>query len=68
MLFLYTDGITECRNEKDEMYGEERLFLFVLREKENSTEIMRQRLIEDLEKFRGRRDFEDDYSFLIIKL
>jgi sigma-B regulation protein RsbU (phosphoserine phosphatase) len=66
-LILYTDGITEARNEHEEMYGEERLDA-VLRSQGNATpEEILKACLQDLRDFRGTAPLLDDTTMLALR-
>lgn len=67
IIVLYTDGITEAKNEKGEEFGYDRLRDLV---KENSMiepQQLQRKLIEALYQFSGTTAIDDDYTTLIIK-
>ncbi len=67
ILFLYTDGVTECFNDKGEEFGEERLKAFLKYNHTNSAEEISRLLPEELDRFRGNRERSDDITFVIIQ-
>ena len=66
--FIYTDGLTECMNEKKEEYGTERLLNFF--NINNHSDIMKLKsdLLTDFSNFRGNALQNDDITFLFIKI
>ncbi len=66
-LLLYSDGITECIRENDEMFGIERLRNFL----ESRTGVNSPQLLEEIKgaviSFKEKSDFDDDLSALIIE-
>ncbi len=67
IVVLYTDGVTEMRNEKQEDYGLQRVNkLIVDNSYLNAEEIVRL-MVDDLEKFRGQEPPHDDTTILILK-
>lgn len=68
VLVLYTDGVTESRNAREQEYGEARLVELV-RNKSGSTpiELIRE-LLRSLNEFTGGQKFADDLTVLIIKI
>jgi sigma-B regulation protein RsbU (phosphoserine phosphatase) len=67
-LFLYSDGITECESPNGEMFGNERLRLFVEQTVHlNVSEVIRQ-LDERIRSWHGGDDFEDDISLLVLEM
>lgn len=67
VLVLYTDGITEAQNEKEEFYDEKRLKRLIKREKTNSSKELRDLIIEDVRTFIGDSRQFDDMTLVVIK-
>jgi len=67
-LVIFTDGVIEARNERDEEYGEPRL-LEVLRTGAASTpdELLR-RLLSDVDSFVGATPQHDDITCMLVKI
>lgn len=64
---LYTDGITEAKNKRSEMYGEVRLInLFNKREYSCLVELHHS-LKDDVEKFTDGAEQSDDFTYLTLK-
>lgn len=64
-ILLFTDGVIETRNKRDEFYGEDRLERFVRENYNLEVEQFNQRLLDDLNGFK-KSDFEDDIFILNI--
>jgi sigma-B regulation protein RsbU (phosphoserine phosphatase) len=64
-LFLYTDGIIECRNQEGEEFGYDRLEGVMLEGVEFSPGAMRSHLLESAMDFVGSGSFDDDVSMVI---
>jgi sigma-B regulation protein RsbU (phosphoserine phosphatase) len=58
-LVLYTDGITEAMNAKDELYGLPRL-LMLLESDIDRVSILGRRILDDVKRFVGARSQSDD--------
>ena len=67
-LFLYSDGITECESPRGEMFGVERLRLFVEETRHLKISEIIQQLDERISSWHGGNCFEDDISMLILEL
>jgi len=67
MLFIYSDGITECFNKAGEEFGEQRLEAFLKYNHTKSAEEISRLLPLELDKFRGDGERSDDITFLIIQ-
>lgn len=67
LITLYTDGITEARNEKGDFFGNDHLInLFNRREYDTLLE-MHYELKDELDTFIGNADQADDITFLTLK-
>lgn len=66
-LVIYTDGITEAMDEKENFYGEERLIKIIKTLKNKSAKEITQLLIEDVQKFSARATYSDDKTIVTIK-
>lgn len=67
IMVLYTDGITEAKNGKNEQFGHDRLAAVVGEVKSLSANQMQDHLINQLYHFSGTDNIDDDYTTLIIK-
>jgi sigma-B regulation protein RsbU (phosphoserine phosphatase) len=67
MVVLYTDGITEMRNEHREEYGLERVHKLMLEHNELNANDFLDLLINDVEIFRGETPPHDDTTALVFK-
>ncbi len=66
-LILYTDGLTEARNENNEMYELERLITISLKTLENTTEKACSKILSHQKKFCGKHtEPEDDITLLVV--
>lgn len=64
-LVLYTDGITEAFNEKDEIYGKDRLLSFLNNNIELNGNDIISKLINNVETFAGNNEQSDDMTLLV---
>lgn len=67
IILLYTDGISEARNQNGEEYGYDRIKEILDTNNNESTTIIQERLIDDLYAFTGSSFINDDYTTLVIK-
>ncbi|EHQ05295.1 PP2C family protein-serine/threonine phosphatase [Leptonema illini] len=71
ILFLFTDGLTEARNEKGELYGFDRLIGQLQRLIEGQEELTEKALtdhiVKDFDHFRGSIPCEDDVTVFCIR-
>jgi sigma-B regulation protein RsbU (phosphoserine phosphatase) len=67
VLFLYTDGIVEARNDAREMFGEQRL-IHILRERKSSTpKEIAQYVLQEVQTFGRAPEYSDDKTLVVIK-
>ncbi|MDR2051050.1 MAG: SpoIIE family protein phosphatase [Deltaproteobacteria bacterium] len=64
LCLLYTDGVTEAVNEKEELYGEERLLLLLREKRACSPQKLLADIFEDIKSFRGEAPPFDDITML----
>ncbi len=62
---FYTDGITECMNTQNELYGENRFKEFIRRNAVMEPEKFSSILIEELKSFCSNEKFNDDLCLLV---
>ncbi len=67
IIVLYTDGITEAANAKNEEYGYSRLKESLEKHANEPPELIQRGLIDDLYSFSDEKTLSDDYSILIVK-
>jgi phosphoserine phosphatase RsbU/P len=60
VVLLYTDGLFEARNKADEEYGQQRLLEAARRHHDVSPTNLIIQMVDDVQRFAGRRDFDDD--------
>lgn len=68
VLFLYTDGITEAKNNTHEEFGYERLKEFLEQNYSNSAEEIKDEILKKLYAFCGTSNLDDDITTLIVKV
>ena len=67
VLFIYSDGITDARNEAGKFFGEERLMNLLQRDSGLSIEKIGKNILNEVERFVGDARVYDDLSMVIIK-
>lgn len=67
VMVLYTDGITEARNDKHEEFGQERLAAALQQSATKSSLEIQEFIIKQLYDFTGTKNINDDYTTMIIK-
>jgi hypothetical protein len=67
-LFLYSDGITEAMNSRNEEYGEERLMRIAERTDGLGATAARDMVLADVGEFLGRSAPQDDQTLVVVRL
>lgn len=67
VMVLYTDGITEAKNERGDEYGYELLEEVLMKVSDKSPKEIQDRIMESLYEFSGTRNINDDYTTMIVK-
>jgi CHASE2 domain-containing sensor protein len=65
-LSIFSDGVTEALNEREDMFGDERLLTVLTSAAGQSAEATLARVVRAVEDFRGRREPADDLSVVVI--
>ena len=68
ILFLYTDGIIEAKNKRNEEFGYDRLKLFLEKHAFYSAEYIKEEILKTLYDFCESSNLEDDITTLIVKV
>lgn len=68
MLYLYTDGVTEANNEKEELYGEDRLLHCMEENYDQAPEQLVQTIWKDIDRFAGKAEQFDDITMVALKM
>jgi sigma-B regulation protein RsbU (phosphoserine phosphatase) len=66
-LLLFTDGITEAMNEKQEQFGEERLIALVTQNRHLNAHEMLQLILKTVEDFGAGEILQDDRTMMVLK-
>jgi len=66
-LLFYSDGVTECVNDRDEAYGEERLIDTVTGHLDLSPEQLANTIINDVRRFQGKALSHDDLTVVVLQ-
>jgi sigma-B regulation protein RsbU (phosphoserine phosphatase) len=67
LLLLYTDGVTEASNERNEMYGEHRLISKLKELKDKTPKQICQLLLEDVQVHNKTPELSDDKTIVVLK-
>lgn len=66
-LFVYTDGVTDARNELGNFYGDERLLRNLRENSGDSARALGEKMVNYLDVFVGQAPRNDDATFMILK-
>jgi sigma-B regulation protein RsbU (phosphoserine phosphatase) len=67
ILLLYTDGLVEARNAREEEYGTERLKSMLAERRALSPPLLAAACLDDLGAFRGGQPWLDDVALLVLR-
>lgn len=67
IIILYTDGVTESLNDKEEQFGEKRLLELLKENNDLSANKMISKILEEVKKFSGKRTQYDDITLMVLK-
>ncbi len=67
VLVLYTDGITEALNDREEEFGEDRLMRVIRKNRSSRAEELAATILAEVERFSGGKEQSDDITLLIVK-
>jgi len=67
-ILFYTDGLTEGYNQKNELYGRERLIKKVQATGELDPDGLLQEILDDQIRFRNGRELRDDFTMLCVQI
>jgi sigma-B regulation protein RsbU (phosphoserine phosphatase) len=68
VLFTYTDGVVEAKNEEEEEFGEQRVHEILSTYYTETPGNLHQRLMQSINDFRGNTPFSDDVTLLTLKI
>ena len=66
-LLIYTDGITESRNDQNMLFGVERMLQSVRNNHQNESQAILESILEDLNEFCEGIPQEDDKALIVLK-
>ena len=67
VLFVFTDGVSEANDSKDNQYGEERIKDIIIKNRTDQPEVIARKLFDDIMVFVEDEPRADDITMLIIK-
>ena len=68
ILFLFSDGLSEIMNDKDEILGTENLRRIIQNHHQLSLKEIKQKIIDFSIKFSGNQPNKDDLTFIIVRV
>lgn len=68
LILSYTDGLTDIRNEEGQFIDEDYGYQFVQKHSKLSAEAFNEKLLEEVDRFRGLENYPDDFTVLTCKL
>jgi len=68
LIVLYTDGVTEAFNERDEYFGEDRLVASICRNRSRPVQEIMDALLDDIHRFCGTAPQSDDITLVVIRV
>jgi len=66
-LFVYTDGLTDRRNEAGEFYSIDRIAALLERSRDCELGVVYDAIFEDVSNFASTEDFKDDIAFVVTR-
>jgi len=66
-LILYSDGVTECQNPHGELFGDEQMHALMGAAARAPSAGLTATLSDSLRSWRGRSEYEDDISVLVLE-
>ena len=67
LCLIYTDGITESRNEAGDEFGYDRLMKLAVEVRESSAPEIQDRILSEIRAYCGKTAFEDDMTLVVVK-
>ncbi len=67
LLVVYSDGLTDAHNQREEMFGEERLLKIIQQEAPAGSCMLEKKLLEGIEEFTEGMPQTDDITFVIVQ-
>ena len=68
LILTFTDGLTDIQNEKEDYFNEDILKKFILANSQLSATKFNSKLMEEIELFKGDRQYPDDCTVLTCKI
>lgn len=68
LILTYTDGLTDIKNEQNQFLSDEMLSAFLANNSNLSAELFNQKLIDQIDAFKGKQNYPDDFTVLTCKI
>ncbi len=67
LLIMYTDGLVEAMNHKEEEFGLERLKKLALEHRDEPLDVLKDRVVRAVQEHAGGKSLDDDFTLLIVR-
>jgi sigma-B regulation protein RsbU (phosphoserine phosphatase) len=67
ILVVYSDGLTDAQNEREEMFGEERLLTIIRQEARLGSNALERKFLQAIEEFTQGVPQTDDITFVVVE-
>ena len=67
ILVVYSDGLTDSQNHREEMFGEERLLEIIQQEAPSGSHALKQKFLKAVEEFTQGMPQTDDITFVVVE-
>jgi phosphoserine phosphatase RsbU/P len=67
ILVVYSDGLTDAQNQREEMFGEDRLLKLIQEEAPSGSRALKQRFLEAIKDFTQGMPQTDDITFVVVE-
>jgi sigma-B regulation protein RsbU (phosphoserine phosphatase) len=67
ILVVYSDGLTDAQNQREEMFGEERLLEIIHQEAPSGSQALERRFLSAIEEFTQGTPQTDDITFVVVE-
>jgi len=68
VLVIYTDGVTEARNDSGELYNEERLLKVFSENAKKSVDGLLEKILNSVKNYQGNMQQKDDITLVVLKV
>jgi sigma-B regulation protein RsbU (phosphoserine phosphatase) len=67
ILVVYSDGLTDAQNQREEMFGKKRLLQLIRQEAPSGSHALEQKFLQAIEKFTQGMPQTDDITFVVVE-